>query len=93
MIFAMLISMKPLHKPIHPKFIYNSAWVKMSPEERMQALSEGKIRIPTQAEFRSLKAAEISELRAKARPYVEEIREDIQKTLKLFPRTLLLVFR
>lgn len=85
--------MRPLHRPVHPKFVYNSQWVKMSDEERKKALDDGIIRIPTPNEFRNMKSQELYELRAKCKPYFEEIKEDISKVLKLFPRTLFLAFR
>lgn len=93
MLLATLVSMKPLHRPVHDVFIFNSTWKKMSREEREKATAEGKIRIPTRDEIKCLKPAEIEELRAKVRPYLEEIRENMLKTLKALPRTLILVFR
>lgn len=85
--------MKPLHKPVHDVFIFDKTWKKMSEAEREKATAEGKIRILNRDEFKKLTPAEWAELRAKVRPYFEEIRDNIVKTLKSLPRTLILVLR
>ena len=37
--------MRPLHRPLHPTFIYNTDWVRMSEKEREKAMTEGKFRL------------------------------------------------
>lgn len=93
MLLGTLLTMKPLHRPVHDMFIFDKTWQKMSAAEREKANAEGKIRIPSRAEVKKLTPAEWSELRAKFRPYVDEIRTNIVKTLKSLPRTLILALR
>lgn len=93
MLLATLLTMRPLHRPVHDMFIFDKTWQKMSAAEREKAREEGKIRIPSGDEVKKLTPAEWAELRAKFRPYIEEIRNNIVKTLKSMPRTLILVLR
>lgn len=37
--------MRPLHRPLHPKFIFNADWYRMSEAERDKAVAEGKFRL------------------------------------------------
>lgn len=93
MLLATLLTMKPLHRPVHDMFIFDKTWKKMSAVEKEKAIEEGKIRIPTREEWKKLTPNEWAEMRAKFQPYMEEIRENIVKTLKLLPRNLILVLR
>ena len=44
--FAFILSMRPIHRPIHEMAIAPDKWDKMSPDEQQTARSEGKIRFP-----------------------------------------------
>ena len=44
--FAFILSMRPIHRPIHEMAIAPDKWDKMSPEEQQTAHSEGKLRFP-----------------------------------------------
>ncbi|CAF0730942.1 unnamed protein product [Brachionus calyciflorus] len=93
MIFSGFIAMRPLHRPIHDKFIFNSDWVKMSEKEREAAIKEGKFRLPSVKEFKSMSKEELKEWREKFRPFIEELKENILHVFQQFPKGLLLVFR
>lgn len=43
--FAVLLTMREIHRPIHPAFIYAKDWILMSDEEKSTATREGKIRL------------------------------------------------
>ena len=45
LIFSAMISMRPLHRPLHSRFIYNADWLRMSEKQRETALNEGKFRL------------------------------------------------
>jgi hypothetical protein len=65
----------------------------MTDKQREEAISEGKIRLPTPKEFRKMKKEELNELRAKFKPYIEEMKEDALAVFRSFPKGLMLVTR
>jgi hypothetical protein len=65
----------------------------MSAIEQEKAIQEGKIVLPTPAEFRSMKKEEISIWRAKVQPLGEEIRGNILNVFRSLPKSLILIFR
>lgn len=85
--------MRPLHRPIHDKFIFNSDWIKMTQKEKDNAIQEGKFRLPSTKEFKNMSKEEIKEWRVKFKPFIDELKDDITKVFQQFPRGLLLVFR
>jgi hypothetical protein len=91
--FAGFLTMRRLHKPVHPAFIFSSDWAKMTEEEREKATKEGKLRLPSPKEYLKLKNTERNELRVKFKPYFEEIREDALQVLRTFPKGLIFVCR
>lgn len=93
MIFSAFLSMRPLHRPIHDKFIFNSDWIKMTEKEKEDAIQQGKFRLPSTKEFKKMSKEEIKEWRVKFKPYIDELKDDITKVFQQFPRGLLLVFR
>ncbi len=44
--FATVLSMRPIHRPIHELAILPEIWDRMSPDEHVIARAEGKIRLP-----------------------------------------------
>lgn len=44
--FATVLSMRPIHRPIHELATLPEVWDKMSPDEQTKARAEGKIRLP-----------------------------------------------
>ena len=93
MVFAAFLSMRPLHRPIHDKFIFNTDWLKMSEKEREKAIQEGKFRLPSTKEFKNMSKEELNEWRIKFKPYIEEIKDSILKVFHQFPKGLILVCR
>jgi len=93
LVFAVLLTMREIHRPIHPAFIYAKDWILMSDEEKSTATREGKIRLPTKNEFRSMKKEDYKEWRAQVQPFIEEIHDSFLHVFKNFPKSLLLVSR
>ncbi len=94
MAFSAFLIMRPLHRPLHDKFIFYDKWDSMSEKERLEAIRDGKVRVPrTRHEFQSLKQSEIEELRQKIRPYFDEIKKSILSLLEQMPKSLLLICR
>ena len=46
MTFATVLSMRPIHRPIHDLAILPEVWDKMSADEQKAAREQGKIRLP-----------------------------------------------
>ena len=44
--FATVLSMRPIHRPIHDLAILPEVWDRMSPDEQVAARAQGKIRLP-----------------------------------------------
>jgi hypothetical protein len=44
--FATVLSMRPIHRPIHDLTILPEIWDRMSPDEQIAARTQGKIRLP-----------------------------------------------
>jgi len=44
--FATVLSMRPIHRPIHDLAILPEIWDRMSPDEQAAARAQGKIRLP-----------------------------------------------
>lgn len=85
--------MRELHKPVHPGFIFNRDWVLMSKKEQEQATAEGKLRIPSNNEFRKMKPSEFKEWKATAQPILDELHDGVLTVFNSFPKSLLLVCR
>ena len=93
MVLGAFLTMRPLHRPVHVKFIFSKDWDKMSEEEQKKAINEGKIRLPSQGEFRKMKKDEITEWSKTMKPYIEEIKDSFISLLRKLPHGLLLVCR
>lgn len=94
MTFAAFLMMRPLHRPIHDKFIFSDKWDAMSKSELEEAIKAGKIRVPKNPEeFKKMKNSDLQELRKQVRPIFEEIRESFTSILKQMPKSLLLICR
>ncbi len=44
--FATVLSMRPIHRPIHDLAILPEIWDRMLPDEQAAARTQGKIRLP-----------------------------------------------
>jgi hypothetical protein len=44
--FATVLSMRPIHRPIHELTILPEMWDQMTPDEQIAARAQGKIRLP-----------------------------------------------
>jgi hypothetical protein len=44
--FATVLSMRPIHRPIHDLAILPEIWDRMSSDEKAAARAQGKIRLP-----------------------------------------------
>lgn len=54
--FALMLSMRPIHRPVHEMAVLPEVWDKMTPEEQEAARAQGKLRAPvseTMIELRS----------------------------------------
>ena len=91
--FGAFLTMRPLHRPIHARFVYAQDWAKMSTEEREASTEKGLFRLPTPREFRRMKKEEIEQFRAKFRPFFEEIKDALPKMIRALPKGLLMVTR
>ena len=91
--FAGFLAMRPLHRPVHSKLIFNNDWVRMSQKQQEEATKQGMLRLPTPKQIRNMKKSEINELRAKFRPFFEEMKEEALVVFKSFPPSLMLVCR
>lgn len=65
----------------------------MSEKEKLKAIDEGKIKIPTHDEYKKMSSEEIKNLRQEVKPYFEEIKQSILALLRQMPYSLLLVCR
>ena len=93
LIFAGFLTMRQLHIPVHPKFIFARDWLLMSAGEKEKAIKEGKINLPSPHEFQKMKSHEFKEWKEKVQPYLDEIHESVIKVFKNFPKSLMLVCR
>ena len=93
LILAGFLTMRELHKPVHPRFIFNRDWVMMSKQEREKAIAEGKVRIPSNNEFRKMKPNEFKEWKASVQPILDELHDGVLSVFNSFPKSLLLVCR
>ena len=86
--------MRPLHRPVHDKFVFSEKWDSMSEKEKKEAIEAGKIRVPkTREEFIKMSKSDLEELRKKIRPIFDEIKNSFLSLLKQMPKSLLLVCR
>lgn len=44
--FSLMLSMRPIHRPIHEMAVLPEVWDKMSPAEQAEARAQGKLRAP-----------------------------------------------
>ena len=93
LILSGFLYMKPLHRPLHPKFIYKADWLKLSEDAKLALEKDGISVIPSQADFKKMTRQELNELRQKFKPFFEEIKESILEVFRSIPRALLLVCR
>jgi aarF domain-containing kinase len=93
LVFAAMLSMRPLHRPILSVFIYDKDWVKMTELERQKAIDAGKLRLPSPKEFAKMSSTEKAEFRLKFKPYLEEIKDNFLQVFNSFPKCMLLVCR
>ncbi len=93
LIFAGFLTMRELHKPVHPKLMFAKDWALLSREEQEKATKEGIMRIPTPNEFRKMKSSEFKEWKELAQPILDEIHEGVFQVFNSFPKSLLLVCR
>lgn len=93
MILSGFLYMRPLHRPLHPKFIYKADWLKLSDEAKLALEQDGISVIPSPADFKKMSRQELNELRQKFKPFFEEMKESILEVFRSIPRSLLLVCR
>lgn len=51
--FSLMLSMRPIHRPVHELAILPETWDKMKPDEQEAARAQGKIRFPVSETRRS----------------------------------------
>ena len=44
--FALMLSMRPIHRPVHEMAVLPEVWDKMTPAEQEAARAQGKLRAP-----------------------------------------------
>ncbi len=49
--FATVLSMRPIHRPIHELAILPEIWDQMSSDEQIAAREQGKIRLPVRKNY------------------------------------------
>ena len=85
--------MRPLHRPLHPKFVYKADWLRMSDDAKLALEKDGIQVIPSPRDFKNMSRQELNEVRQKFKPFFEEMKESILEVFRSIPRALLLVCR
>ncbi|CAF0809195.1 unnamed protein product [Adineta ricciae] len=91
--FATVLSMRPIHRPIHDLAILPEVWDKMSADEQKTAREQGKIRLPTEREFLTLSAQQKMAIRKDFSVIFNDIQDSVLRTLQDMPRSLLMILR
>jgi hypothetical protein len=47
----MMLSMRPIHRPIHDLTVLPDVWDKMTAEEQQEATAQGKLRFPVRRQW------------------------------------------
>jgi hypothetical protein len=85
--------MRGLHRPLHDKFIFAKDWALMSEKERTKATNDGKYRLPSTKEMRTMTKEQWKEWKIKFKPIIEELHNNALNVFRNFPKSLLLVCR
>jgi len=91
--FALMLSMRPIHRPIHDMAVLPEVWDKMTPEEQELARVQGKLRAPSEKEFLTMSPEEKLAIRRNFSKIFNDIQDSVLRTLYDMPRSLLMIFR
>ncbi|CAF3465003.1 unnamed protein product [Rotaria sp. Silwood1] len=91
--FATVLSMRPIHRPIHDLAILPEVWDRMSPDEQIEAHTQGKIRLPSEKEFLNMSPHQKMAIRKDFTAIFNDIQDSIVRTLHDMPRPLLMILR
>jgi hypothetical protein len=89
----MFLTAQSPHRPLHSKLILNSEWNRMSEEAQKRATQEGKLKLPSPKQYKSMTREEISKWKADFKPILEEIKENVARVFRNIPTSLLFVMR
>ncbi|CAF1292494.1 unnamed protein product [Rotaria sp. Silwood1] len=89
--FATVLSMRPIHRPIHDLAILPEVWDRMSPDEQIEAHTQGKIRLPSEKEFLNMSPHQKMAIRKDFTAIFNDIQDSIVRTLHDMPRPLLMI--
>ncbi|CAF4415383.1 unnamed protein product, partial [Rotaria sp. Silwood2] len=91
--FATVLSMRPIHRPIHDLAILPEIWDRMSPDEQIAARAQGKIRLPSEKEFLNMSPQQKMAIRKDFIVIFNDIQDSVLRTLHDMPRPLLMILR
>ncbi|CAF3442623.1 unnamed protein product [Rotaria socialis] len=89
--FAAVLSMRPIHRPIHDMAISPGVWDRMSPDEQRAARAQGKVRFPSEKEFLNMNSQQKMAIRKDFATIFSDIEDSILRTLYDMPRSLLMI--
>ncbi|CAF3588152.1 unnamed protein product [Adineta steineri] len=89
--FATVLSMRPIHRPIHDLAILPEEWDRMSPDEQKDAREQGKIRLPTERELFALSPQQKMAIRRDFSVIFNDIQDSVLRTIYDMPRPLLMI--
>ncbi|CAF0965974.1 unnamed protein product [Rotaria magnacalcarata] len=91
--FAAVLSMRPIHRPIHDMAILPDIWDRMSPDEQRAARAQGKMRLPSEKELLAMNPQQKLTIRKDFAAIFNDIEDSILRTLYDMPRPLLMILR
>ncbi|CAF0763225.1 unnamed protein product [Rotaria sordida] len=91
--FATVLTMHPIHRPIHELAILPEVWDRMSSDEQKAAHAQGKIRLPTEKEFLNMSPQKKLAIRKDFTFIFNDIQDSVLRTLHDMPRPLLMILR
>ncbi|UJR36819.1 hypothetical protein I4U23_029533 [Adineta vaga] len=91
--FATVLSMRPIHRPIHDLAILPEIWDQMSSDDQKAAHEQGKIRLPTEREFLNLSPQQKMAIRKDFSVIFNDIQDSVLRILYNMPRPLLMILR